>query len=70
MDPTFRAPLLDSEKWDDTRGRKIYRAKTLVGIWATAPVPPQRLGADALRSPEAGGRRPVTFQIGQREYDP
>ena len=37
MDPTFRATLLDSDKWDDTRGRKIYRAKTLVGIWATAP---------------------------------
>ena len=36
-DPTFRAPLLDADKWDDTRGRKVYRAKTLVGIWATAP---------------------------------
>ena len=36
-DPTFRAPLLDADQWDDTRGRKIYRAKTLVGIWATAP---------------------------------
>src|SRR6478609_8334813 len=36
-DPTFRAPLLDADKWDDTRGRKVYRSKTLVGIWATAP---------------------------------
>ena len=70
MDPTFRAPLLDSEKWDDTRGRKIYRAKTLVGIWATAPflhngsVPTLY---DLLRP---AAERPVTFPTGQREYDP
>ena len=70
MDPTFRAPLLDSDKWDDTRGRKIYRAKTLVGIWATAPflhngsVPTLY---DLLRP---AAERPVTFPTGQREYDP
>ena len=70
MDPTFRATLLDSDKWDDTRGRKIYRAKTLVGIWATAPflhngsVPTLY---DLLRP---AAERPVTFPTGQREYDP
>ena len=69
-DPTFRATLLDADKWPDTRGRKIYRAKTLVGIWATAPflhngsVPT----IYDLLKPAAG--RPVTFPVGQREYDP
>jgi RoxA-like, cytochrome c-like len=69
-EPTFRAPLLDSEKFADTAGRKVYRAKTLVGIWATGPflhngsVPT----VYDLLSPAAS--RPVTFPIGTREYDP
>jgi hypothetical protein len=69
-DPTFRAPLLNSSKYEDTLGRKVYRAKTLVGIWATAPylhngsVPTLY---DLLR-PAAD--RPVTFPTGQRDYDP
>jgi hypothetical protein len=69
-DPTFRAPLLNSDKWADTRGRKVYRSKTLVGIWATAPflhngsVPTLY----DLLTPAAG--RPVTFPLGTREYDP
>jgi hypothetical protein len=69
-DPTFRATLLDSAKYKDTAGRKVYRAKTLVGIWATAPflhngsVPT----IDDLLKPAV--QRPVTFPVGQREYDP
>lgn len=69
-DPTFRAPLLNADKWDDTRGRKVYRSKTLVGIWATAPflhngsVPTLY---DLLRP---AAERPVTFAVGTREYDP
>jgi hypothetical protein len=68
-DPTFRAPLLDSAKYPDTVGRSVYRAKTLVGIWATAPflhngsVPTIY---DLLRK---ASDRPVTFQTGTREYD-
>jgi hypothetical protein len=68
-DPVFRAPLLDHDKWDDTRGRRVYRAKTLVGIWATAPylhngsVPT----IYDLLSPAA--ERPVAFPVGQHEYD-
>jgi hypothetical protein len=68
--PTFRAPLLDSEKWPDTKGRKVYRSKTLVGIWATAPylhngsVPTLH---DLLRP---AAERPRTFVLGTREYDP
>jgi hypothetical protein len=69
-DPTFRAPLLDSAKFADTAGRKVYRAKTLVGIWATGPflhngsIPT----IHDLLSPAAS--RPVTFPLGTREYDP
>ncbi len=69
-DPTFRAPLLDSAVYPDTVGRKVYRAKTLVGIWATGPylhngsVPT----IYDLLSPAAS--RPLTFPLGTREYDP
>ena len=69
-DPTFRAPLLDSARYPDTVGRSVYRAKTLVGIWATGPflhngsVPTVY---DLLRK---SADRPVTFQTGTREYDP
>lgn len=69
-DPIFRAPLLQSERFPDTKGRRVYRAKTLVGIWATAPflhngsVPTIH---DLLRPAAA---RPLTFPTGQREYDP
>ena len=38
----------------DTRERGVYRAKTLKGIWATAPVPAQRIGAQRVRSAPAG----------------
>ncbi len=69
-DPMFRAPLLDGARFADTAGRKVYRAKTLVGIWATGPflhngsVPT----IYDLLSPAAS--RPVTFPTGTREYDP
>ena len=33
----YRTPLLDYQKFYDTRNHGIYRAKTLKGIWATAP---------------------------------
>src|SRR5438552_3228731 len=35
--PEFRSPLRDFWKWPDTANRGIFRAKTLKGIWATAP---------------------------------
>ncbi len=69
-DPMFRAPMLDSARFPDTAGRKVYRAKTLVGIWATGPflhngsVPT----IYDLLSPAAS--RPVTFPTGTRDYDP
>ena len=69
-EPTFRAPLLDSDKWDDTRGRKVYRAKTLVGIWATAPFLHNGSVPTIFDLLRPAAERPVTFPTGQREYDP
>ena len=69
-DPTFRAPLLDADKWDDTRGRKIYRSKTLVGIWATAPFLHNGSVPTIYDLLMPAADRPVTFPTGQREYDP
>jgi RoxA-like, cytochrome c-like len=69
-DPTFRAPLLDSEKWTDTKGRKVYRSKTLVGIWATAPFLHNGSVPTIYDLLRPAAERPVTFPTGQREYDP
>ena len=66
----FRAPLLEYQEFADTRQRGVYRAKTLKGIWATAPflhngsVPTLY---DLLHPAE---QRPTTFKLGTREYDP
>jgi hypothetical protein len=68
--PLYRTPLRDFEKYEDTRHRGIYRAKTLKGIWATAPflhngsVPTLY---DLLLPAE---QRPKTFKLGTKEYDP
>jgi RoxA-like, cytochrome c-like len=68
-DPTFRAPLLDSEKWEDTKGRRVYRAKTLVGIWATGPFLHNGSVPTLYDLLKPAAERPVTFPTGQREYD-
>jgi hypothetical protein len=69
-DPTFRAPLLDADKWADTTGRKVYRSKTLVGIWATAPFLHNGSVPTLYDLLKPAGERPVTFALGTREYDP
>jgi hypothetical protein len=66
----FRLPLQQADKFPDTKGGKVYRAKTLVGIWATAPflhngsVPTLH---DLLKP---AAERPRRFVTGQRDYDP
>jgi hypothetical protein len=70
FDPMFRAPLLDHEKWDDTRGRKVYRAKTLVGIWATAPFLHNGSVPTLYDLLLPSDQRPTTFPVGVHEYDP
>ena len=68
--PEYRTPLLQYEQYPDTRHHGIYRAKTLKGIWATAPflhngsVPTLY---DLLRPAD---ERPATFKLGTKEYDP
>ena len=69
-DPTFRAPLLDSAKYPDTVGRSVYRAKTLVGIWATAPFLHNGSVPTIYDLLHKAADRPVAFQTGTREYDP
>jgi hypothetical protein len=69
-DPTFRAPLLDHDKWDDTRGRRVYRAKTLVGIWATAPYLHNGSVPTIHDLLKPAVERPVSFAVGQHEFDP
>ncbi len=68
--PEYRTPLLEYQKFPDTTNRGIYRAKTLKGIWATAPY--LHNGSvptifDLLQTEE---RRPKTFPLGTKEYDP
>jgi len=69
-DPTFRATLLDSAKWPDSKGRKIYRSKTLVGIWATAPFLHNGSVPTVFDLLHPAAERPKKFPTGQREYDP
>ncbi|HET7217111.1 MAG TPA: di-heme-cytochrome C peroxidase [Vicinamibacterales bacterium] len=69
-DPTFRAPLLQSERFADTKGRRVYRAKTLVGIWATAPFLHNGSVPTIYDLLRPAADRPVSFPTGQREYDP
>ena len=69
-EPTFRAPLLDGARYSDTAGRKVYRAKTLVGIWATGPFLHNGSVPTVYDLLLPAASRPVTFPIGTREYDP
>jgi hypothetical protein len=66
---SFRSTLADAEKYPDTRGGRVYPAKPLAGIWATAPYLNNGSVAnmwDLLTRPE---NRPKTFTVGSREYD-
>jgi hypothetical protein len=69
-DPAFRAPMLDSERYPDTAGRKVYRAKTLVGIWATGPFLHNGSVPTIYDLLLPASKRPTTFPLGTREYDP
>ncbi len=69
-DPAFRAPLLDSASFGDTAGRRVYRAKTLVGIWATGPFLHNGSVPTIYDLLQPAAKRPATFPTGTREYDP
>lgn len=69
-DQQFRTPLLDYEKYPDTRHRGIYRAKTLKGIWATAPYLHNGSVPTIYDLLRPAAQRPTTFALGTKEYDP
>jgi hypothetical protein len=66
----FRAPLLQHDQFDDTRGRRVYRAKTLRGIWATAPYLHNGSVPTIYDLLLPAAKRPKSFKLGTREYDP
>ena len=66
----FRAPLLEYEKFPDTRNRGIYRAKTLKGIWATAPFLHNGSVPTIFDLLHVAKARPTSFKLGTKEYDP
>jgi mono/diheme cytochrome c family protein len=66
----FRAPLLEYQKFPDTRQRGIYRAKTLKGIWATAPFLHNGSVPTVFDLLRPANERPTTFKLGTKEYDP
>jgi cytochrome c553 len=68
--PMFREPLKDSEKFPDTKGKKVYPAKTLAGIWATAPYLHNGSVPTLYDLLLPAAQRPKRFTVGQREYDP
>ena len=67
--PRMRSTLADADKYPDSQGGRVYPAKPLAGIWATAPYLNNGSVAnmwDLLTAPEA---RPAKFFLGSREYD-
>jgi hypothetical protein len=52
------------------QGRKVYRSKTLVGIWATPPFLHNGSVPTLYHLLKPAAERPVTFYTGQRDYDP
>jgi processive rubber oxygenase RoxA-like protein len=70
--PEFRAPLLQYDKpgYTDTARHGVYRAKTLKGIWATAPFLHNGSVPTIYDLLLPAAQRPNTFAVGTREYDP
>jgi len=69
--PTFRAPMRDDGwKWGDTKNRAVYRAKSLVGIWATGPFLHNGSVPTIYDLLKPAAERPDVFWLGTREYDP
>jgi hypothetical protein len=68
--PVYRTPLRDYNSFPDTRNHGIFRAKTLKGIWATAPFLHNGSVPTIYHLLLPADRRPQTFALGTREYDP
>jgi hypothetical protein len=68
--PEFRAPLKQYDQYPDTARHGVYRAKTLKGIWATAPFLHNGSVPTIYDLLHLAADRPKTFDVGTREYDP
>ena len=68
--PEFRSTLRQSESFSDSRGLKVYRSKTLRGIWATAPYLHNGSVPTIYDLLLPAAQRPKKFTVGTREYDP
>lgn len=67
--PRLRSTLAEADKYPDSKGGRVYPAKPLAGIWATAPYLMNGSVAnmwDLLTDPR---KRPQAFHLGSREYD-
>jgi len=67
--PSMRSTLADADKFPDTKGGRVYPAKPLAGIWATAPYLNNGSVANLWDLLTAPASRPKTFSLGSREYD-
>ena len=65
----MRSTLAEADKFPDTKGGRVYPAKPLAGVWATAPYLNNGSVANMwdLLTPPAN--RPKQFMLGSREYD-
>jgi hypothetical protein len=66
----YRTPLRDYQQYPDTKQRGIYRAKTLKGIWATAPYLHNGSVPTLYDLLLPASARPTSFRLGTKEYDP
>jgi hypothetical protein len=66
---SFRSTLADADKYADTKGGRVYPAKPLAGIWATAPYLNNGSVANMWDLLTRPADRPTTFTIGSREFD-
>jgi hypothetical protein len=67
--PGMRSTLAEADSYPDSKGGRVYPAKPLAGVWATAPYLNNGSVAnmwDLLTAPDA---RPTQFALGSREYD-
>lgn len=69
-DPAFRATLLESDQWPDSKGGRVYASKPLAGAWATAPYLHNNSVPTLFDLLHFAKDRPKKFMTGQREYDP
>jgi hypothetical protein len=65
----MRSTLAEADKFPDTKGGRVYPAKPLAGIWATAPYLNNGSVANMWDLLTAPADRPKKFLLGSREYD-